>query len=377
MSSEALLAEIKAFQGRQDEAITRLFSRVDEMDSRLGAPSQPGERRREENTDTPGHRFIASDAVDIFQKSRGLTARFVVGQMFPTLETKVIDSPTVGFSTPGIVSGERVAAAVVPGARRRLRLRDVFRSRPTSAGMVEWVKENAFTNAASPQVESSAKAESDITFTMAYEKVRTIAHWVTLSDQILADVPGLQNFIDTTMRYGVMVKEETEILSGDNLGSHLNGILPQASAYANTYLILNDTKLDKLRHAALELEDGDEVCDFFVINPKDEHDIDLIKTEDGGVANKGYYLVGDPLSGGSLTVKTYWGRSVVVSNSISPGTFLAGDSSKAEIFDRQDATIDLSREHAENFTKNLVTIRAESRLAIAVLRPTAFLRGTF
>ena len=103
--------------------------------------------------------------------------------------------------------------------------------------------------------------------------------------------------------------------------------------------------------------------------------IDLIKTENGG-ANKGAYVVGDPL-GGTQLVKTYWSRPVVSTNAMPAGRFLAGDFGMAIIGDRMGAVVDISTEHADYFTSNKVAIRAEERLSLACLRPSAFRFGSF
>ena len=42
-----------------------------------------------------------------------------------------------------------------------------------------------------------------------------------------------------------------------------------------------------------------------------------------------------------------------------------------------DATIDISTEHSDFFTKNLVAVRAEERLAFVVYRTTALVYGSF
>ena len=49
----------------------------------------------------------------------------------------------------------------------------------------------------------------------------------------------------------------------------------------------------------------------------------------------------------------------------------------ALIFDREDANVVVSTENVDDFEKNLVSIRCEERLALAVKRPEAFVTGPF
>src|SRR3546814_6282577 len=73
-----------------------------------------------------------------------------------------------------------------------------------------------------------------------------------------------------------------------------------------------------------------------------------------------------------------WGRPVVETQAMTAGNFLTGAFRlSAQIFDRQDARVEVSTEDSDNFRKNLVTILAEERLALAVYRPEAFIRGGF
>jgi HK97 family phage major capsid protein len=55
------------------------------------------------------------------------------------------------------------------------------------------------------------------------------------------------------------------------------------------------------------------------------------------------------------------------------GAFLTA----ATIYDRMDAEVLISSEDADNFTKNMLTVRAEKRLALAVKRPAALVTGDF
>ncbi len=154
----------------------------------------------------------------------------------------------------------------------------------------------------------------------------------------------------------------------------LHGIATQATVYAGTYALSGDTKLDTLRHFICELAVAEESCNGIILNPVDAQKIDLIKTEEGGT-NKGAYVCRDPL-GGTLRVPTYWSMPVVATNSMPQGKCLAGDFSKAVIYDRMNATVDISEQHSDYFVKNKIAIRCEERLLLAVLRPSAFRYGS-
>jgi HK97 family phage major capsid protein len=264
-------------------------------------------------------------------------------------------------------------------AQQELRIRDIIGKRTLTTGnMYMWIRQTARTNAASPQVEASPKAESTYTWDTQSGTIKTIAHFTNVSRQALDDVPWLRSEIDSELRYGLLLKEEAEILAGSGTGEHLNGIITQATAYASaTYNVSGDTKIDKLRHAKLQCRLqglATYAPDAYVLNPRDLHDLELIKTEEGG-ANKGLYIVGDPKTG--PVVKLLWGLPVVESDSIAYQTFLIGNfATGATLIDRMLATLEISFEHDVNFTKNVATILAEERVGLAVKRPTAFVTGS-
>jgi HK97 family phage major capsid protein len=49
----------------------------------------------------------------------------------------------------------------------------------------------------------------------------------------------------------------------------------------------------------------------------------------------------------------------------------------AAIWDRDDATVEISREHADFFIRNMIAILCEERLALTVFRPEALVYGSF
>jgi HK97 family phage major capsid protein len=368
------------------ERVDKLYRHVDELDARLTAPRPSAAIE----VKTLGDRLVESKeyrdwAAGSFSahKNRRFAYDGLIGQqkpfhpIFGPIERKLISDTALG--NPGS-AGDVLVPQRLPGViqlpRQSLRIRDLLRVQPTAAASVDWLKQNTVTRAASPQVEGEAKAESTVTYTTASTPVRTIAHFIQVTTQALADAEWLRSDLDSELMYGLKLKEETEILKGDGLGSHINGILSQASAYAGTYDAAGDTILDKLRHAILEARLALYPVDGIVLNPKDVHDIELLKVDMGGGANTGPYQVGNARTGEQIL--TVWGRPVIESDSIDPGDFLVGAFGLGAIlFDRLLAVIDISFEHGTNFTENEATIRAEERIALAVTRPAAFVTGSF
>jgi HK97 family phage major capsid protein len=72
-----------------------------------------------------------------------------------------------------------------------------------------------------------------------------------------------------------------------------------------------------------------------------------------------------------------WGLNIAVAASMPSGIFLCGQfATGAAIYDREANVLEVSREHADFFTKNLLAILCETRLTVAVYQPTAFIYGS-
>lgn len=261
---------------------------------------------------------------------------------------------------------------------QELRIRDLLQVvTMTTGNAFDFLRMSTRSNGASPQQETSPKAESTYTWTSVSDTVKTIAHFTNITRQALDDSAWMRNTLDSELMYGLLLKEEAEILAGDGTGQHLKGLITQATAYNTALDVSGDTKLDKLRHAKLQCRLAG-LATFapsgVVLNPTDMAKIELIKDEAGG-ANKGRYIIGDPQQG--TAVKFVWGLPVVESDSIAAGTFLMGAfNTGATLIDRMQAMVEISFEHASNFVSNLATLLCEERIGLATRRPEAFVSGT-
>jgi HK97 family phage major capsid protein len=188
------------------------------------------------------------------------------------------------------------------------------------------------------------------------------------SKQVLSDISQLRSIIDQRLLYGLALKEEQQILYGDGTGQNLLGIVPQATAYAPPIAIEDINVLDVLRLAMLQAALAEYPATGHVLNPIDWTRIELLKD------TIGRYIIGNPQGGVSPTL---WRLPVVETQAMNVGKFLTGAYQLgAQLFDRWEGRVEAGYEN-DDFTKNLVTILGEERLALAVYRPEAFIYGDF
>lgn len=341
-----------------DEALTKaneakaLLAEIEQKMARAGS----GEGRAM----TAGQRFVEDAGFKSFAADMRPRGRVIV-------DVKDISSLTT--NAPGSVGAliESQDVGMVELAQRRMTIRGLIAPGTTNSNLIEYDKEIGFTNNAAPVAEGALKPQSEIQFGEASAPVRTIAHWMRTSVQVLADVPALSSIIDQRLRYGLAYKEELQLLSGDGTGQNLLGLIPQATAYSAAFTPASATAIDTLRLAALQVALAEYAANGFVLNPIDWARIELTKD------TQGRYIIGNPQGN---TAPTLWGLPVVATQAISVDKFLTGAMNlAAQIFDRQNATVEVSTEDGDNFRLNKVTVRAEERLALAVYRPEALVYG--
>ncbi|MDF7657630.1 phage major capsid protein [Erwiniaceae bacterium L1_54_6] len=285
---------------------------------------------------------------------------------------KRISVPVKAALTTVDVPGQIVPPTRLPGIdqtpKQRLFIRDLITPGRTQSNTIYYVKQTGFTNNASVVPENTTKPYSEIAFAEETTPVRTIAHMFKASKQILDDFAQLQSTVEAEMNYGLKYVEEQEILFGDGTGAHLKGIIPQATAFNPAFAVEKQSGIDVLRLAMLQAQLARFPASGHVMHFTDWARIELTKDE------LGRYILANPAQ---LTTPTLWGLPVVATEAAQfLGKFLTGAfNSGAQLFDREDANVVISTENADDFEKNMISIRCEERLALAVYRPEAFVWG--
>ncbi|WP_442907439.1 phage major capsid protein [Kaistia sp. MMO-174] len=359
-SGEALTTSLKE---KADEALIKmngLGEQITEIEQKLARGG--GEEGDAEKS--MGQRFIDSEGVKKFLADKPSS-----GKADFRIKASITTATTNAAGSAGAAVAPTRLSGILELPQRRMTVRDLITPGRMDGGALEYVKETGFTNNAAPVAEGAAKPSSDIKLSLVTTSAKVIAHWMKASRQILDDAPQVRSMIDGRLLYGLAFKEEGQLLNGDGTGQNLMGIIPQASAYAVPagYTAPTPmTAIDTLRIAQLQAALAEYPATGHVLNPIDWAAIEQLKDD------VGRYIIGNPQGSAAPTM---WALPVVETQAITVGKFLTGAFRLgAQLFDRWDARVELGYEN-DDFTKNMVTLLGEERLALAVYRPEAFIYG--
>lgn len=310
------------------------------------------------NEDNWGSQVVKAEALKAFQGGNTQKARIEVKNTLTGSDATVAPD-----RKPGIV----------PGAFQVLTLESFLNSLPTSSNAIEFTKETSFTNNAAETAEGAAKPESALTWSLVNMPVSTVAHWIKISRQLAMDNAALAAYVNNRMRYGVNRKVETQLVSGNGTAPALSGMLNAGNFTPHGILsgALGDTlkMLVLIRKIIAASWNAGYPADAILLNPMDWADIEiaLLTTQAGQVR----------VSVDANGVMRLFGVPVIQSVGMTQGQVAVGAFAQAyTVYNREGVVVELSESDSDNFTKNLVTIRAERRLALAAEVPGAVRAGS-
>lgn len=353
----------ETLKGDLDEKLVKMNAKVDEVTTEFEQKMARITGGGGDAEKSLGEQFTEDERVKAFAES---------GTSSGKVDLRVKATITSATTNAAGSAGAGVQVTRLPGIlelpQRRLTVRDLITPGRMDGNSLEYVRETGFTNNAAPVAEGATKPSSDLKFDLVNTSAKVIAHWMKASRQILDDFAQLRSVIDQRLLYGLAYVEEAQLLNGDGTGQNLNGIIPQATAYAAPITLTSPTSIDQMRLAMLQAALAEYPATGHVMHPSDWAWIETLKD------TTGRYIIGNPQ--GTIT-PTLWGLPVVQTQAIAADKFLTGAFRLgAQLFDRWDARVELGFVN-DDFIKNLVTILAEERLALAVYRPEAFIYGDF
>lgn len=334
-SAEALAA-VKALAEQHEKAMTEIAQKMATATDKADQESK-----------SAGEEFVDSAAYKSFQTGNADKAKF---ELKNTISSD--SNSTFPLQRPGLIQGNFTPVT----------LRSVIPTIRVTGNAVNHLRENAWTNSAREVTQAQAKPESSLTFTTKNFVIETVAHWLKITEQLAADAPAVVDYVNRRLRHGLAAKIEAQIVAGDGTSPNLSGLTDSGNYTAYSLAASGDNLHDAANKAkyAMWAATG-EAPDTVVVNPADWGAEE--RTREG---SSGMYLFG------GLTMA---GMQVVLSTSVSAGNILVMNVNQGVvIFERQGATVEIGRTGSD-FTSNLLTIRAEERLALAVLRPSLVYYG--
>ena len=365
--------------------------RVQDISRKLGPP------------DTNGNKgVILEEGIDSIRSARQVKSigeQFVESEGYKTLLERVKSGNGLqqGASTgkvevkagtlletaqgAGLIPVPQVVPGNVEKLFERLTVADLIPSGQASSNSLRYVVEGTATSSAAAVAEGAAKPASDLALSTVDEPVQKIATILTVSDEMLEDANAVQSYVNARLSLFVKIEEEEQLLSGNGTSPNISGFLDRS---INTY---GAGTVDNNAVAMFKAMNGTRGSSFLepdgiVMNPANWQATRLLTDSagqffGGGPFTGAYGGPQGPVSADYNPAATIWGLRVIVTSAITANTALLGAFSQAsQLFRRGGLTVEATNSHDDYFIKNLVAIRAEERLALAVFRPTAFTQIT-
>ena len=272
-------------------------------------------------------------------------------------DTQTSPSGAVGFATT-------YDRRVVEGARTPLVIRDLFGAEQISGSTLVYLVEGAIQGA--PAVTAEGAEKPQVHFADPTQKTVSLAKvacHIKESDEYITDYPFLASAVNGRLLYELSLVEQNKLVT-DLLA--ISGI--QTGTYAATGTATDIA--DAILQAAMDVQAQTGFnADAIAMNPADWYILRVGKDGDDRYYGGGYF--------GDQAIPNIWGIPVCVSSAITSGTVVVGAfKTCGSVVTHGGVSVEAVNTNEDDFVKNLMTIRAEERMALAVRRPAGFKKLT-
>lgn len=235
-------------------------------------------------------------------------------------------------------------------------------NRPVS---FRYMRQTSRTNNAAPVASGALKPTSVYGLTSVEGRLHVIAHVSEPIDKYqLQDGPSLAQFVQEEMVAGLHQALETQIVSGDGLGENLTGLANtsgiQVQAYTSSPVLTARAAVTKVQVLSFEPY-------YFVLAPSDWEAIETSTLSAGQyVLNAEGTRNGVPVDSAA---RRLWGVPVTVSTAVPAGVGYLLSNGVAQLATDGRIETEQSNAHADDFSRNNVRLRVESRFDLVVTRP--------
>jgi HK97 family phage major capsid protein len=373
------------------EANLKTLQEAEDLGRKLGpalpsmsVKSEPLDRAFQVAQKTLGEMFVDSEgyksAINQYRESGGrIRQGFSTGAV--ALEAKgTLLEGAGGGGGPLAAPVPQVIPGVVDKLFQPLTFADLLLSGQATVNSLRYVVEGTATSGAAGVAEGGTKPQSTLGLTTTDEPIKKIATSLKISDEMIEDAPAIQSYINGRLTLFVRIEEERQLIRGTSGGNEVQGLLTSRSVpvYAGGTAVGNRAvqtfkAMNGLRGSAfLEPE-------WIVMHPTDWEAIRLLTDTagqfygggplQGQYGNSGMVGASGQISGAQDYI---WGKPVYVTGIVGAGTAIVGTRSSAQVWRKGGMSVEVTNANEDDFLKNLLAIRAEERLGLAVYRPTGF-----
>ena len=250
---------------------------------------------------------------------------------------------------------------VITAARTPLVIRDLFGAETISGSTLVYLVEGAIQGA--PAVTAEGAEKPQIHFadpTAKTVSLKKIACHIKESEEYINDYPFLASAINGRLLYELGLVEQNTLVT-DLLAT--SGIGTGSITAAATYLDVAEAILQ----AAMDVQSASGfAADAIALNPADWFKLRTVKASGTGEYFGGGFF-------GAQNVPNLWGIPVCVTPAVAANKFVVGAfKTCGSVVTHGGVSVEAVNTNEDDFVKNLMTIRAEERLALAVRRPAGF-----
>ena len=352
---------IKQAEGIQAE-IKSLEDAIAQAETKANLLKLIGTKEEDESTDevkaanSLGEHFVAH------LKKHSTGARFsVIAPEYSKTYSDVQKTPTTSGVSAYATTYDR---NVVEAARTPLVIRDLFGAEQISGSTLVYLVEGAIEGAPAATNEGAEKPQVHFADpTPKTVSLSKIACHIKESDEYINDYAFLASAINGRLLYHLGLVEQNTLVTAL---SGTSGIQSDTTSWDSDSTIIEVA--DLILKAAMDVQkESGFAADAIVLNPADWYLLRVAKDGENRYFGGGMF--------GAQNVPNLWGIPVCVTSAVSAGTIFVGAfKACASVVTNGGVRVEFTNSDQDDFVKNLMTIRAEERLALAVRRPKGFMK---
>lgn len=329
-------------QGKTLEEIQKAVKEFKAKSGRFSGGENPMEKKTAE--------YIS----DVFEEHFDEIKSMRKGNM-PKFELKAVGTMTAAANLTGNVVATYDLTPQVRG-RRRINIRDLLPVINSQTGTWKFYRQNTPLGEGSFGFQTqhgTTKNQLDYDLTEQTVVADYLAGFVKFAKQMAQDLPFLQNYIANELVEDYKRTESAQFMGLLTAGA-TGSAATSSSVLAEKYIDWIATLMANDWYANAIITDATNWATILKTKPND------------------YSVPGGITIDADGTVR-FCGIPLIAQNNIGAGHTLIGDFTKAAILQAEGLSVGFYEQDDKNVQQNLITARCEARVALAILRPDAFI----